>query len=245
MMKPKPEASSRPAQARGFTLVEVMITLTILGFILLMVFGVFRLGLSAWEKGENLTMDYQQVRITSQLISRQIKSTVAYKIKASQAEGDHLAFAGKARSVKFVSALPLKVRQPQGFVYVIYDFQKNEKGEGVLVLYEQRVLNRDFMIENPKEESGIPLIEHLADLRFEYYREEDSQKNRTAEWVEEWDAKEEKELPRAIMITLVFRNEEKSEEGIPLTLLASLPAHRYEEMKSGPSRRIIPSRSPR
>ncbi|MDO8958011.1 MAG: type II secretion system protein, partial [Deltaproteobacteria bacterium] len=61
-MKPRFEVSSCEAKAWGFTLVEVMITLTILGFILLMIFGVFRLGLSAWEKGENLKEDYQQVR---------------------------------------------------------------------------------------------------------------------------------------------------------------------------------------
>lgn len=241
-MKPRFEVSSCEAKAWGFTLVEVMITLTILGFILLMIFGVFRLGLSAWEKGENLKEDYQQVRIISQLISRQIKSIVPYKIKTRKAEGDYLAFEGKARSVKFVSALPLKFSQPQGFVYAIYDFQKNGKENGALVLYEQRVLNRDFMSESPKEESGVPLIEHLAEVRFEYYREEDPQKNQAAEWVEEWNAQEKRELPRAIRITLVFKKGEKAEEGTSFTLLASLPSHRYEEMRTGPSRRIIPSR---
>ena len=79
------------------------------------------------------------------MISRQVKSIVPYKIKTRKAEGDYLAFEGKARSVKFVSALPLKVSQPQGLVYVIYEFQKNGKENGALVLYEQRVLNRDFM----------------------------------------------------------------------------------------------------
>ncbi|MDH4266818.1 MAG: prepilin-type N-terminal cleavage/methylation domain-containing protein [Deltaproteobacteria bacterium] len=241
-MKPRPEISFGMAKSRGFTLVEVMITLTILGFILLMIFGVFRLALSAWEKGENLKEDYQQVRITSQLISRQIKSIVPYKIKSRKAEGNYMAFEGKARSVKFVSALPLKTRQPQGFVYVIYDFKKSEKGDGTLVLYEQRVLNRDFMSENPREESGVPLIEHLAEVRFEYYREEDAQKNQAAEWVEEWNTREEKDLPRAIRITLFGKKGEKSEERIPFTLLASLPSHRYEEIKTGPIRRIIPPR---
>lgn len=235
-MKPKPEVSFYRTKAWGFTLVEVMITLTILGFILLMIFGVFRLGLSAWEKGEALKDDYQRVRITSQMISRQVKSIVPYKIKTRKAEGDYLAFEGKARSVKFVSALPLKVSQSQGLVYVIYEFQKNEKENGALLLYEQRVLNRDFMNETPREESGVLLMEHLAEVRFEYYREEDPQKNQMAEWVEEWNTQEKGELPRAMRITFVSQKGEKSEEGTSLTILASLPAHRYEEMKTGPIR---------
>src|SRR4030042_1900566 len=101
----------------GFTLVEVMVTLTVLGFVLLMILGAFRLGLSAWEKGESTKEEYQKVRIISQLISQQIKSIVPYKVKTQKAEGDYLAFEGKVRSLRFVSAFPIKGKQPEGFVY--------------------------------------------------------------------------------------------------------------------------------
>src|SRR5512136_2860583 len=84
----------------GFTLIEVVVTLTILGFILLIIFGAFRLGLSAWERGESTKEEYQKVRIISQLISQQLKSIVAYKIKTQQAEGNYLAFEGKAHSLR-------------------------------------------------------------------------------------------------------------------------------------------------
>ena len=240
-MKPKAEDSARETGTWGFTLVEVMITLTILGFILLTIFGVFRLGLSAWEKGENFKEEDQHLRITSQLISRQIKSIFPYKIRTTKADGDYLAFEGGARSIKFVSALPLKGGQPQGLVYVIYDLKKNEKGNESLVLYEQRVLNKDFMSETPREESGIPLMEDLAEGRFEYYREEDLQNKKAAEWIEEWKAREEGELPKAIRITLVPRKNGAIERGSPLRILASLPAHRYEEIRTGLIRRGLSS----
>ncbi len=68
-------------------------------------------------------------------------------------------------------------------------------------------------------------MERLQEVRFEYYREEDAQKNEAGEWVEEWNAQEVRELPRAVRITVVAKH--------PLTILASLPAHRYEEMKTG------------
>jgi len=100
----------------GFTLLEVIVTLTILGFILLMVSGTFRLGLSSWEKGDAIKEDYQKIRMVSQLVSRQIKSVVPYKIKTEKAEGNYLAFDGKAHSLRFVSTLPIKARRPEGFV---------------------------------------------------------------------------------------------------------------------------------
>lgn len=227
-------------QAAAFTLVEVMVTLTIMGFILLMIFGVFRLGIAAWEKGETNKEEYQRTRIASQLISQQMKSAVPYKIKAQKAEGDYLAFEGKARSLKFVSALSLKARKPSGLVYAFYEFREGGKGGGRLILYEGRVLNKNFLEENPPEDAAVPIFEGLADVRFEYYREEDPEKNRIGGWVEEWSAKEEKALPTALRVTLTPQKGGGKTEGVSMVILASLPSNRYEEVRTGPVRRMVP-----
>lgn len=232
-------SASDHCSTTGFTLIEVVVTLTILGFILLIIFGAFRLGLSAWERGESTKEEYQKARIVPQLISQQIKSIVAYKIKTQQAEGDYLAFEGKAHSLKFVSALPIKAKKPEGFVYAIYEFKEGGREGGRLVLYEQRVLNKDFFAEEPKEELAISLLEGISDIRFEYYREEDPLKNQTEEWVEEWSAKEERELPQALRMTII-QKDQKGKEEVPITILASLPAYRFEEVRIGPVRRTIP-----
>lgn len=220
----------------GFTLLEMVVTLTILGFILLIIFGAFRLGISAWEKGESSREEYQKVRTVSQLVSRQLKSIVPYKIKTEKAEGDYLAFEGRARSLKFVSALSMRAKQPEGFVYAIYEFRDGGNKGGRLVAYEQRVLIRkNFFEEGPKEESGVPLIEGISDIRFEYYQEEDSLKNRKEGWVEEWNAKEEKDLPRAVRMTVTYKSGQSEKEETPMTLLASVSANRFEDVKPAPS----------
>jgi general secretion pathway protein J len=217
----------------------MVVTLTILGFILLIIFGAFRLGISAWEKGESSREEYQKVRAVSQLVSRQLKSMVPYKIKTEKAEGDYLAFEGSARSLKFVSALSMKAKQPEGFVYAIYEFKDGGNEGGRLVVYEQRVLIRkNFFEERPNEESGVPLIEGISDIRFEYYQEEDSLKNRKEGWVEEWNAKEEKELPRAVRMTVTYKSGQSEKEETPMTLLASVSANRFEDVKPPPSGRL-------
>jgi general secretion pathway protein J len=227
------------AQAPAFTLVEVMVTLTILGFVLLMVFGVFRLGLSAWEKGESIKEDYQRTRVASQLLSQQMKSAIPYKIKSQKAEGDFLAFEGKARSLKFVSALSLKSRKASGLVYVVYEFQEGGAEGGKFLIYERKAINKNFMDEQPSDEAKIPLFEGLADVRFEYYQEEDPEKNRAGGWVEEWDAKEEKELPRALRMRLLFGKGDRQLEEWPILFMASLPSYRYEDIRTGPIRRTV------
>jgi general secretion pathway protein J len=210
----------------GFTLVEVMITMTILGFILLIIFGGFRLSFSAWERGDSAKEELQRRRIISQLISQQIKSIVPYRIKTEKAEGDYLAFQGKSQSLKFVSAIPIRTKRPEGFVYAIYEFK-----EGRLLLYEQRALNRNFFEEEPREETGVSLLEGISNIRFEYYREADKEKNVTEEWVEEWSAKEEKKLPKLLRMTFSFKNHTGGKEEEPsIQLMASIPAHQPEEI---------------
>jgi hypothetical protein len=216
-----------------------MITLTILGLFLLMIFGVFRLGLSAWEKGESGKEEYQRMRIARQLISQQVKSVVPYKVKSQKAEGDFLAFEGKAHSLKFVSSLSLKARRPSGFVYAFYEFEEGGEKGGRLILYEGRVLNKNFMDDPPPQDTAVPLFEGLAEVRFEYYQEEDPEKNRAEAWVEQWSAKEEKELPKALRMTLVSRKGSGPAEELSTMILASLPANRYEEVRPGPVRRML------
>jgi general secretion pathway protein J len=217
----------------GFTLLEMIVTLTILGFILLIIFGAFRLGTSAWERGESSREEYQKVRAVSQLVSRQLKSAVPYKIRTEKAEGDYLAFEGTAYSLKFISALSMRAKQPEGFVYAIYEFRDEGNEKGRLIVYEQRVLIRkNFFEEEPKEDAGVPLIEGISDIGFEYYREGNPEKNLTEGWVDEWDAKEEKELPRAVRMTVTYKNGQSEKEETSMTLLASVSANRFEDVKA-------------
>ena len=230
-MKKRADAS----HPRGFTLLEVVVTLTILGLIVLIVFGAFRLGLGAWDRGEQTREEYQRQRTATQLIHRQIKSVVPYKIKAQKAEGDYLAFEGKGRSLKLVSTLSLKAARPNGLVFAVYEFKEGGSEGGRLVAYEKRVVNKDFFEEGLAEDQGISVLEGLSDVRFEYFREEDKEKTRAEGWMNEWSAKEEKELPSALKMILTFKNARSEKQEIPLTLLASIAAYQFDEKKVGPT----------
>jgi hypothetical protein len=117
---------------------------------------------------------------------------------------------------------------------VVYQFKDKGEKKGRLILYEQRALNRNFFEDDLKEDSALTLFEGVSQVRFEYYREADEEKNRKEEWVEEWNVKEEKELPKALRMTVTYWNERGKEEASPITLLAPISAYQFEEVRRGP-----------
>jgi hypothetical protein len=93
----------------------------------------------------------------------------------------------------------------------------------------------------------VTLLEGVSRVRFEYLRGADEEKSRTEEWVEEWNAKDEKELPRAVRIAVTYWGERGKEEASPMTVLASVAAYQYEEVRTGSrglGRGMIQGRSP-
>ena len=214
----------------GFTLVELIVTFTILSIVLVMVLGAMRLGSASWERGEEKTERYQRRRMVFNLLSQQLKSAYAYKIKAQKAESDYLAFLGNSDSVRFVSTFSLTAKRPEGLVFVVYQVEEGNSSGKVLKVYEGRVLNKDFMEETPDADKFLPLLEGLSEITFEYFQEGKDQEE-AGEWMDSWDAKEKKELPRQIRMVTKWKEKKEKKEELEgsLTTLLSLPANRFDD----------------
>jgi len=228
----------------GFTLLELLITFTILSLILLVIAGALRLGSASWERGEEKAEKYQKSRAAFNLLSQQLKSAFPYKIKAKQAAPDYFAFQGTSDSLQFVTSFSLKSKRPEGLVFVTYKVEEGKSSEKVLKVSEQRVLNKDFMEETPREEDFLPFIEGLTDIKFEYYKESEDEET-SGEWMDAWDGKEETELPRQVRVNVKWK-EKKEESEIVLPALVSIPAHLYDDrgkparVISAPGKRLPP-----
>ena len=211
----------------GFTLLEVLTTLAILSLFIITIFGGFRLGVGAWEKGEEIVEKSQKKTVIFDLLSQQVKSSFPYRIKAEKAEADYLAFMGESSSLRFVSAFSIKARRQEGLVFVMYRVEEGRPSGKVLKIYEKRVLNKNMMDETPKDEEFLTVTEDLSDLRFEYFDEGEG-KEETGEWVESWDSKEKKALPAQVKITFTWK-EKREDLQMSLPSLISLPARVYDD----------------
>ena len=192
----------RSDRCKGFTLVELLISLTVIGLILVIIFGALRIGVRAWERGERDVESHQRRRVVLDLVKRQLASTHPYEIKKGSQRWSF--FKGENKSVAFVSNIPLIPGNMSGMVFVKYVVMsaKGTDKERFLFCEKEptvfdRVVNEMDQIE---EDSFVELMSDAKEIEFEYLKTSDGVE--TSEWQEAWDSQEEKGLPAAVRIIL-------------------------------------------
>jgi len=183
--KTRLKAEGRRMKAEGgFTLLELIIAITILTMITLIIGSGFRLGIQAWEKGEEATGETQRLRVLSSLFSQQIASVYPYKMKIEDEDEPVVVFRGEQDSMVFVTTIANS--SFGGFKWVKYIYR-----DGAL-LYKEGLLPDKKLEENLKKDEEI-IDSGIGEVRFAY-RDVDG------EWEDEWDYGE--ELPSAVRVEL-------------------------------------------
>jgi prepilin-type N-terminal cleavage/methylation domain-containing protein len=178
----------RRGGAAGFTLIEIVIALTLVAALLAITFSGLRVGLAAWRQGDARAEQLQRGRSLNQLLVRAVGGAHPYRLDAGGPEPAPPAFRGERDRLTFVTARPpVPLAAPIAFTAVSLSLE--DRG---LTIREAALPSRDLF--------GA-LVPVLADpgvvaLQFRYLRGHD----RT--WGERWDGIAEHELPAAVEITL-------------------------------------------
>lgn len=100
----EPEVPTRRAQ-RGFTLLELLVAITLLGLLMTGVLGGLRLGARAWETGAVRLEDGARLLTVQQFLRSRLQGAVPL-YTADRTGETRLAFTGEADQVTFVGTLP-------------------------------------------------------------------------------------------------------------------------------------------
>lgn len=90
-------------RVQGFTLLELLIGMTLVGFILALLFAGLNLGTRSWEAGEQRMVTSSHQAVIVDFIRRVIERSDPLRWRVD--EEDQLAFAGEAESLRFVGTL--------------------------------------------------------------------------------------------------------------------------------------------
>ena len=187
--------------SRGFTLLELLVSLSILGLVAGVMISSFRIGIRAWEKGESELERQQRGRMAIDLITHQLASVYVAEPKSDGPRT--VLFRGTDKSVEFVSLAKIRSDDPHGLVYIHYRVRPTTGGrEETLKFSEEEVvflLNEGRFEERP-DETYYDLIPNVQAIEFAYLNDRADQK--TSPWQNTWELERDRGFPMAVRITI-------------------------------------------
>ena len=168
----------------GFTLLELILAMSIVAIIVALGLGGVRLGISARDVGEQKVEIYQRLRIISEQLKQKLQST--YPVFVSQKDGVPgvtvpnsskriLAFEGNTDSIRFVTfATPMTASDPTTLTHEVkfYIGEHPETEQTGVILMERDISDGNvFSRIEPRSDSirYFVLAENAAQLKFRYY----------------------------------------------------------------------------
>jgi prepilin-type N-terminal cleavage/methylation domain-containing protein len=190
---------------RGFTLIEVVISLAIVGALLVITYGGLRVGLAAWRQGEARAEAHQHVRGIATVLARSIAAAHPYRARPAEDAQPLVQFDGAEDRLAFVTrAAPFPLDPSIAFTAVLLALDDDQPG---LSVRERALPNRDIF-------SDAALVFHdpaVSKLRFQYLHP-------GGDWSGQWDGAAERRLPAAVEITVETALHGRAEALPPFTV---------------------------
>jgi general secretion pathway protein J len=170
-------------RSKGFTLLELLISIVILGIIIVILVGALRLGFRSVEAGEQKIESLERMRASLFIIDSQIQSQILLTNQKKEEEeevteeeiGEGYYFEGERDSLQISTNYSIWGGQ-KGYVVVAYSVSSEEKGKTVLHASEHIV-----GVEETKETT---LLNAFDDIYFEYFYKGPT--DEVGSWVEQW-----------------------------------------------------------
>ncbi|QTA80618.1 Prepilin-type N-terminal cleavage/methylation domain-containing protein [Desulfonema limicola] len=189
-----------PDSIQGFTLLELMISMTIIAMIMLIVYASLRISINSWEKGEKKMLSSQQYRIVLNLIQTQLASLYSDSIINGEKK---IYFKGDETSLEFLSGVSMVPGNKYGIVYVRYQVSSDQNSKK-MSFYEKNIthISDSINLHDVKSDDFYELFPEIHEFGFEYlkeYTDADILENQL-QWQKTWDPDIDKGFPRAVRI---------------------------------------------
>ncbi|NQT89794.1 MAG: prepilin-type N-terminal cleavage/methylation domain-containing protein [Candidatus Omnitrophica bacterium] len=220
------------SESSGFTIIELLVSVSIFSIIAIVLFSSFRGGVNSWRRVNSELAYQQKIRYAFDKMGRDIRNMVFIST---------LPFKGSSEEMRFLSIAESKNSQGRDVASVAYHLSREDQKAAPRLLRSQEPLDIAFNSEvlgrvsdeedktRPAEKKGEKLLDGIVRLKFKYMsavESSDDEESVQYEWLEVWEAKE--VLPVGVRIDITLRD---AEGGKNITLRKSIyvPVGRPQE----------------
>ena len=183
----------------GFTLLELLVSMSILAVVITVVVEAFWLGQRSWEQGNEVVEVELRLRTAVDIISKQLSSTFPVEVKKKDSDG---AFSGSREEITFVTSMPMGFERRAGLFYVGYYLEEDKAGGHKTLKVIQRPYYTDKPLDIEDRDNGYTVLAGLEVATWDYFTD--------GAWVDEFNG-EYGRLPERVRFTLALSDGESYE----------------------------------
>lgn len=175
----------------GYTVLELIIALSLMSFLSLMLFGGLRFGTRAWETIDQSARSTDDVRLAQNWIYHEIAA--AYPAYVRAPPPGHIEFSGTQDDIRFIAPVATAL-ESAGYAHVQLRIVEGTHGFDLMA---------DESPESPTASTATAryvIIGGLSSASFSYFGKTSA--NEASAWHDRWEART--ELPRLVRITGAF-----------------------------------------
>jgi hypothetical protein len=192
---------------QGFTLLEIVIAVTLMIMIAVGLWGVLSTSIRGWAKGTQYIDSNQRNRSTITMVRKQIASAYNVMVQPDPTVGGvpYPFFTGTESGFQFVSVNSLLFQDSPGLTLVAYEISESSTGDYSLVEKEARYLgqipDQDSLATQEKITS---VLDNISSCSFKYY--DPGNTENPAQWETEWSGMDKGRLPAALSMDMDWRD---------------------------------------
>jgi prepilin-type N-terminal cleavage/methylation domain-containing protein len=181
--------------AAGFTLIEVVLAITIFALMGGVLYGAFSLGHTAVEKSAASFNRNQKTRSIGDLLATYIRSGYPYR---GSIQEQAIFFEGEHESVTFVSAYS-HAMGGRGMAKIAIEKEDADNGRALVRLAETAPVRVGGDAGDGGQRQSLVILEGIRDFQLAYLDAEGEKEN----WEERWVGNERRRLPRALRMSFI------------------------------------------
>jgi general secretion pathway protein J len=184
--------------SKGFTLIEVLIAMTLLSIMVVLLFTSLKICAQSWEKGENKMSEVNEVAVVYNFFQRHLPSAMPLWNDFSETEEKTFSFQGKKQSMQFVSVFPASAGKTGMQLFSIEPHQQDNE------LVIKVIITPFFPVAEGEEwhKEEAVLLRHVNNFSLSYFGVLEDGSG--SSWQDEWLAKTSQ--PQLIKININTKN---------------------------------------